>query len=148
MKTLPWILVLLLALACVAAWLKPRKVEIATKTETKIRTVIKVDTQLISAPMPVFWQFTGESIHIGDTVVLREQMTYRDSSYTAYVSGVAPRLDSLITYPCTLFQTITNDIYHTLAPKRKRLGIGLQAGYGYPGGAYVGIGVSWNLWQW
>ncbi|WP_334312433.1 DUF6808 domain-containing protein, partial [Bacteroides uniformis] len=33
-------------------------------------------------------------------------------------------------------------------PKRKRWGLGLQVGYGYPGGFYVGAGVSWNLFIW
>lgn len=35
--------------------------------------------------------------------------------------------------------------------KRKRFGLGVQAGYGFPGNKvspYVGIGVSCNLWEW
>lgn len=42
-------------------------------------------------------------------------------------------------------QTVTNDIYHTIKPKKKHWGLGLQIGYGYPGGWYVGGGVSYNL---
>ncbi|MCE8498011.1 hypothetical protein J9A17_09595 [Bacteroides thetaiotaomicron] len=36
----------------------------------------------------------------------------------------------------------------TLKPKQKRWGLGLQVGYGYPSGLYVGGGVSYNLFMW
>lgn len=151
MKKLLWILVVLLAIACVAAWFRlhePLPPEI--RTETKIQTVVKLDTVLISAPMAVFFRFTSDTIHIGDTVVMREQAYYEDSLYRAWVSGYRPRLDSLQVFPRTVYQTVTNDIYHPVAikPKKKRWGLGLQAGYGYPGGFYVGAGVSYDLWQW
>ena len=144
MKALPWILSALLLIACVAAWFYPRKPEV--RIETKIKTVVRVDTQLISAPMAVFWKFTGDTIHIGDTVVQREQVVYQDSLYKAWVSGYRPKLDKLEIYPRTITHTITNDIYHPA--KNRRWGIGLQVGYGYPTGAYVGIGVSYNLFMW
>jgi hypothetical protein len=151
MKKLLWILVVLLAIACVAAWFRlhePLPPEI--RTETKIQTVVKLDTVLISAPMAVFFRFTSDTIHIGDTVVMREQAYYEDSLYRAWVSGYRPRLDSLQVFPRTVYQTVTNDIYHPVAikPKKKRWGLGLQAGYGYPGGFYVGAGVSCNLFVW
>ena len=142
MKKLPWVLSALLLIACVAAWFRPRKPEV----RTKIKTVVRVDTLLISAPMPVFWRFTGDTIRVGDTVVQREQVVYQDSLYKAWVSGYRPKLDRLEIYPRMITHTITNDIYH---PAKKRwFGIGIQAGYGYPTGAYVGIGVSYNLFMW
>lgn len=153
MKKLLWILVVLLAIACVAAWFRPHEpLSAEIRTETKIKTVVKVDTMLISAPMAVFWRFVpDDTTRIGDTLLHRKQVVYRDSSYQAVVSGyVDPRLDSLQIFPKTVYQTVTNDIYHTIAPK-KRWGLGLQAGCGfYPGqsGFYVGVGVSYNLWQW
>ena len=122
------------------------------RVETKIKTVVKVDTILISAPMAVFWRFVpDDTTRIGDTLLHRRQVVYSDSSYRAVVSGyVDPRLDSMTVYPRTVYQTVTNDIYHPVVvkPKRKRWGFGLQAGYGYPGGWYVGAGVSYDLWQW
>ena len=39
-------------------------------------------------------------------------------------------------------------IFYTVIPKKKWWGLGLQAGYGYPGGWYVGAGVSCNLVMW
>ena len=151
MKKLPWILIVLLLIACVAAWFRPHEQSPAeVRVETKIKTVVKVDTMLISAPIVAFFQITSDTIHMGDTVVMREQAVYEDSLYRAWVSGYRPRLDSIEVYPKTVYQTVTNDIYHpvVIKSKKKRWGFGLQAGYGYPGGFYVGGGISYDLWQW
>lgn len=152
MKRLPYIIIVLLVIACVAAWFRPHKpLPAEIRTETKIKTVVKVDTLLISAPMAVFWRFVTDTTRIGDTLLRRRQVVYADSSYRAVVSGyVDPRLDSLMVFPKTIYQTETNDIYHPVIVKsrKKRWGLGLQAGYGYPGGWYVGAGVSYNLFMW
>lgn len=151
MKKLPWILVILLLIACIAAWFRPLEpLPAEVRTETKIKTVVKVDTLLISPPMaPLLLIKLTDTMCIGDTVVNREQAYYEDSLYRAWVSGYRPRLDSLQVFPRTVMNTVTNDIYHTIKVKdKRRLGLGLQAGYGYPGGAYIGIGVSYNLLIW
>ena len=152
MKKLPWILIVLLAIACVAAWFRLHEPPAEVRVKTKIKTVVRVDTMLISAPMAVFWRFVpDDTTRIGDTLLHRKQVVYRDSSYQAVVSGyVDPRLDSMVVYPKTVYQTVTNDIYHPviIKSKKKRWGFGLQAGYGYPGGFYVGGGGSYNLIMW
>jgi hypothetical protein len=153
MRKLPWTLVVLLVIACVAAWLRPLEQQSAEiRTETKIQTVVKLDTVLISAPIAVFWQILpNDTIRIGDTLLHRKRVVYEDSLYRAVVSGyVDPRLDSMTVYPRTVYQTVTNDIYHPVAikPKKKRWGLGLQVGYGYPDGMYVGAGISYNLFVW
>lgn len=150
MKKLPWVLAILLAVACVVAWFRPHEpLPAEIRTETKVKTVVKVDTLLISAPIAplLVFQLT-DTIRIGDTVVLREQAYYEDSLYRVWVSGYRPRLDSLMVFPKTVYQTVTNDIYHTITPKKKRWGLGLQVGYGYPSGIYVGGGISYNLFMW
>ena len=150
MKKLPWRLVIFLAVVCVGAWFRPHEpLPEETRTETKVNTVVKIETLLISPPMAPLLVFRlTDTMRIGDTVVYREQAYYEDSLYRAWVSGYRPRLDSLIVFPKTVYQTVTNDIYHTIKPKKKRWGLGLQAGYGYPGGFYVGGGVSYNLFMW
>ena len=153
MKKLLWLLVVLLVIACVAAWFRPHEpLSAEIRTETKIQTVVKLDTVLISAPIAVFWQILpNDTVRIGDTLLHRKQVVYEDSLYRAVVSGyVDPRLDSMTVYPRTVYQTVTNDIYHPVVvkSKKKRWGLGLQAGYGYPGGWYVGGGVSWNIFMW
>lgn len=151
MKQLPWILVVLLAIACVVSWFRPHEpLPAEIRTETKI--LVKLDTVIISQPIAVFWQILpNDTIRIGDTLLHRRKVVYEDSLYRAVVSGyVDPRLDSMTVYPRTVYQTVTNDIYHpvSIKPKKKRWGLGLQVGYGYPGGFYVGGGISYNLFQW
>ena len=150
MKKLPWILVILLAVVCVVAWFRPHEpLPAEIRTETKVKTVVKVDTLLISPPLAPLLVFRlTDTMRIGDTVVYREQAYYEDSLYRAWVSGYRPRLDSLMVFPKTVYRTVTNDIYHTITPKKKRWGLGLQVGYGYPGGLYLGVGMSYNLWWW
>ena len=105
MKTFSWTLVVLLAIACVVAWFRPPDpLPTQIRTETNIRTVIKVDTLLISSPMaPLLFIQLKDTIHIGDTVVNREQACYKDRLYQAWVSGYHPRLDSIEVYPRTVF---------------------------------------------
>jgi hypothetical protein len=150
MKKLPWILVILLAVVCVVAWFRPHEpLPAEIRTETKVNTVVKVDTLLISAPMAPLLVFRlTDTMRIGDTVVYREQAYYEDSLYRVWVSGYRPRLDSLQIFPRTVYRTVTNDIYHTITPKKKRWGLGLQVGYSYLGGFYVGGGISYNLFVW
>lgn len=76
-----------------------------------------------------------------EVVVPISQTVYRDSMYTAWVSGYEARLDSIKVY--RLHTTITRP-----APKPKRWGIGMQAGYGATRqglSPYIGVGVQYNL---
>lgn len=151
MRRLPWILVVFLLVACVVAWFRPHEpLPAEIRTETRIKTVVKVDTLLISSPMaPLLFIRLTDTMHIGDTVINREQAYYEDSLYRAWVSGYRPKLDSLQIFPRTVTNTVTNDVYHTVKVRDKcRWGLGLQAGYGYPSGVYVGLGISYNLFKW
>lgn len=119
-----------------------------------IRTEYKIDTILVSNPIPyevkvVDTLFLVDSLVIRDTILDTiilpiEQKTYKDSNYVAYVSGYTPKLDSINVYNRieTKYITIENKY------KAKRWGLGIQAGYGlYKDGftPYVGIGISYNL---
>lgn len=153
MKTLPWVLVALLTIAVVVMWLQPAKeVQPEIRTETKIKTTVKVDTLFIPSPLISFRIKMKDTIRIGDTVVNREQAVYEDSLYRAWVSGYRPRLDSIEVYPRIVTNTVTNDIYHTITVKdKRRWGLGLQIGYGGTvnrSSPYIGIGISYNLLQW
>lgn len=63
------------------------------------------------------------------------QKTYSDSLYDAWVSGYEAKLDSIRIKRETV--VITKRV-------PKRWGIGVQAGVGPPG-AYVGIGITYNI---
>lgn len=148
-KTL-WLLVAVASAANVCLWFsfreKPRE---TVRVETVTNTVVRVDTLLLVPPCtPLLALELPDTVRIGDTVVHRQQAVYEDSLYKAYVSGYRPRLDSIEVYPVTRTVTVMNDVYHSVEQRRKRWGFGMQAGYGYPHGAYVGIGVSYNLLSW
>lgn len=88
-------------------------------------------------------------ISSNDTVwatVPRTQKRYEDSTYTAWVSGYEPRLDSIEVYRRTVFMTKTET-----ATSRKRLSLGLTGGFGYgvitrKPDVWLGVGVTWRLW--
>lgn len=72
------------------------------------------------------------------------QKTYSDSTYTAWVSGFRPSLDSIHVYPRREVVTVTN----TVRGKPKRWGVGVHAGYGVtPHGLqpYIGVGVNYSI---
>ena len=151
MKALPWILVVLLLGLLV--WMYPHK---QLPDNVRADTIIIRDTvrDIVLKPikeyivridttyLPILIDSSGNEI-IGDSAPVLIPITkkeYRTDQYRAIISGYHPNLDSIETY-------CKKEII-TIQPKRKRWGVGLQAGYGYPGGAYVGIGMSYNLFMW
>ena len=82
-----------------------------------------------------------------DTLI-RQEVIYKDSTYTAVVGGIEPYLKSIEIYPKTIY---VNNNTTTTIKVRSRFGLGVQAGYGYGRNGlqpYVGIGVQYNLIQW
>lgn len=68
------------------------------------------------------------------------QNVYEGNDYTAYVSGVYPRLDSLFVYPRREIVTIKKP------PKRWHIGPTVGFGYGaYGFGPYIGISLSFSI---
>ena len=82
-----------------------------------------------------------------DTLI-RKEVTYKDSTYTAVVGGIEPYLKSIEIYPKTIY---VNNNTTTTIKVRSRFGLGVQAGYGYGRNGlqpYSGVGVQYNLIQW
>lgn len=103
---------------------KPISVESAVMRIDTIRVKDANDTIYISAPIPI------------------TQMRYTDSTYTAWVSGYSPSLDSIYVYPKR--EIITT----TIRPKPRRWGVGVHGGVGItPKGLqpYIGVGISYNI---
>ena len=103
---------------------KPISVESAVVRIDTIRVKDANDTIYISAPIPI------------------TQMRYTDSTYTAWVSGYSPSLDSIYVYPKR--EIITT----TIRPKPRRWGVGVHGGVGItPKGLqpYIGVGISYNI---
>ncbi|WP_320908590.1 MULTISPECIES: DUF6808 domain-containing protein [Bacteroides] len=154
MKALPWVLVTLLLIVCVAAWFRPHKsvpVEVIRDTVEHWDTVKDpvpypvYITEIDSYPVlvPVYINQKGDTVHDTITVFVPiSQSVYETELYKAWVSGYRAKLDSIDIY--NKVQTI----YVRKQVKKKRWGLGVQVGYGYPDGFYVGAGVSYNLWKW
>lgn len=154
MKSLPWILVCLLV--GVVVWMRCNPHDSSTvyiKGDTvRIRDTIR-DTIPIPVKetlkrtdtvyLPILIDTTTYRTVEGDSVPVIIPITskeYKTDNYRAVVSGYKPSLDFMEVYR-------EKEII-TLKPKPKRWGLGLQVGYGYPGGLYVGGGVSYNLFIW
>ena len=77
------------------------------------------------------------------------QKVYSDSTYTAYVSGYRPNLDSIFVRQ----KVITNTIHETITIEKKkfrRWNVGIIGGYGYGFQSktfepFIGVGVSVSL---
>lgn len=156
MKALPYIII---GIACFAlGWfVRPDSQQPAVKTDTIqaspiVVTKTKVDTLLMLSLMPYLaWQ-TPDTIEVDGCRHAKEAKVYTDdSTYTAWVSGVRPSLDSIRTYRRTHYvdRYIYRDVVHQT--KNKRFGIGLSAGYGVGKSGLspvVAVTVNYNLWQW
>lgn len=154
MKVLPWILVCLLLGILVWMQCNPHDPStVYTKGDTvKLRDTI-VDIVLLPVKetlkrtdtvyLPILIDTTIDKTIKGDTVPVLIPITskeYKTNDYRAIVSGYKPSLDFMEVYG-------EKEII-ILKPKNKRWGLGLQTGCSYPGGWYVGVGISYNLVMW
>lgn len=119
------------------------------RSDTVYRTsiIVRHDTVDRYLPEPLLCWYNGDTIHVGDTVLPVEQKIYRDSDYTAYVSGYMPVLDSISLYPRTV--TVTNEIYRTMQVKPRRWSLGITAGYGLSKDGLspaIVAGISYRIW--
>ena len=161
------ILVLLLAALMLGFILgRGKKGEVQVKERTKTEVVTKYDTIRAAAPEPVHdtivkWQAARVPIyHFRDlTKMIKDtdsvdvtlpitQRMYKDSNYTAWVSGYKPSLDSIHTYNKMVYTTRT--IERTVTKPPNRWGIGINAGYGYGINSklfepYIGVGVTYII---
>lgn len=154
MKVLPWILVCLLL--GVLVWMRcnphdPSTVYIKGDT-VRIRDTIR-DTipmpvketlkRTDTVYLPIIVDTTTDRTVESDSIPVLIPITskeYKTNDYRAVVSGYMPNLDFMEVYR-------EKEIV-ILKPEKKRWGLGLQTGCSYPGGWYVGIGISYNLVMW
>ena len=122
--------------------------------------VIKRDTLRLNSPiLREIHKVTHDTIKIvlNDTIIRRdtiylerEQRVYSEDEYTAFVSGYAPRLDSIFVYPKTIYET-----RFATQNEWRRITFGLQVGVGGviplfsssdPSlGAYIGVGIGFRF---
>ena len=113
-------------------------------TRIEVDTLYKIDT-LFQTKLKVKEIKSIDTLIVKDTLLVREQKTYGDSLYTAWISGYDACLDSIKLYNRTsLVNTIQTKEIHVKA-RDCPVSFGVQAGYGYPCGAYIGIGISYRI---
>lgn len=113
-------------------------------TRIEVDTLYKIDT-LFQTKLKVKEIQSIDTLIVKDTLLVREQKTYSDSLYTAWISGYDACLDSIRLYNRTsLVNTIQTKEIHVKA-RDCPISLGVQAGYGYPCGAYIGIGISYRI---
>jgi hypothetical protein len=141
-----------IALCALLTWLFPhgRQTDTVTVTDTlrdtvisyrptaKDSTVVRYITQRLSV--------VRDTVVAHDTVVVCRdsasvvipivQKTYRDSLYTAWISGYRASLDSIAIRRTEVIRSVNST--------PKRWGVGVQAGYG-TGGFHLGVGISYNI---
>jgi hypothetical protein len=97
---------------------------ISTKREIVVNSVSEItiaDTAIIRTPINISMEKfiltmripNPDTIRVNDTLYVeipRTQKEYADSSYTAWVSGYKPRLDSIEVYNRTIERTITRTL--------------------------------------
>ena len=127
---------------------------------TKVDTLYLYDTVRIDKPIPIIIRDIDtilvqvkDTIHIQDTIYIklpREQKTYQNKHYAAWISGYRPQLDSIHIYSNTR-QIITSTTINT-KQKRSRWGLGVHAGYGFTiqnntikAAPNISVGLNYNL---
>lgn len=168
MKGKSILILVLLLFALVLGFIlgRGKKGEERVKERIKTEVVTKYDTIKDVAPKPVHdtivkWQATRvPKEHLRDLTEMTKgsdsidvtlpitQRTYRDSNYTAWVSGYQPKLDSIHTYNKMVYTTRT--IERTITKPPRKWGIGINAGYGYGINSklfepYIGVGVTYVI---
>ena len=149
MKYLPYIVIAVLILFIV---FRPARVE-RVPGEVVRDTIItnRIDTVRDTIPVPVYESVVDSFPFVvpvpvpGDTVRDTVYLPITQKIfYTAYVSGYRAKLDSIEVY------SKTRTVFIRERAKRKRFGLGVQAGYGFSGNKvspYVGVGVSYSLFE-
>lgn len=131
---------------------KPKETSTVTVTDTipyykpvaKDSLVVRYET----VKLPAVRDTVRDSLIYKDTLVHDSvnvilpitQKKYEDSTYTAWVSGFRPNLDSINIYRKTVYKTITE--------KPRRFGIGVMGGYGYGTKGttpFIGVGIYYRL---
>lgn len=113
-------------------------------TRIEVDTLYKIDT-LFQTKLKVKEIKSIDTLIVKDTLLVREQKTYGDSLYTAWISGYDACLDSIRLYNKTsIVNTIQTKEIH-VKTRDCPISFGVQAGYGYPCGAYIGIGLSYRI---
>lgn len=165
------ILAVLLAMSALlnARLLRDRKKGVSAAITDTAQTTTYIDTIPYYKPVPrdsVIVRYITETLPLPDTAVRSpadtgktidsvevripiEQKRYSDSTYTAYISGYRPEIDSIVVYPRHEVTTVTA-MRTEYKDQWRRWSVGITAGYGATKDGlspYVGVGLTWSLFR-
>lgn len=126
----------------------PRRQNIEKKTiVTDTLTITKTDTIRYDRPVPYYVR-SVDTLFERDTILIREQKNYSDTTYTAWISGYQPELDSIEVYPKAVTKLINTEVTRTIV-KKPHWTISAGVGIGYTGRIkpYAGIQIGYVLWS-
>lgn len=88
------IVIIMLTMLCVHFGLK--EPEVKTETIVKTDTIVKVDTFTIEKEKIKYKdRIKLDTLHLHDTIFIKEQINYRDSIVSVWCSGYRPAIDSI-----------------------------------------------------
>jgi len=127
-------------------------------TETRVFTYSTYDYKVYAIPHYKYEEIIRyDTLRIRDTIELSipiVQRTYEDSTYTAWISGYKPQLDSIKFQQKTIFINTTTTEQVSIASSRWAITAGLNVGVGYVApfnsstgtiGMYTGVGVTFGV---
>lgn len=121
--------------------------KITTITDTV--SVTRYDTVRYGYPVAYYWSY-HDTLFVHDTILIREEKVYKDSTYMVWVSGYQPELDSIEVYPKTVTNYITNEVTKTVTKmKKSKWVISVGGGIGFNGKIepYVGLNAGYVIWS-
>lgn len=129
--------IILLLLCCLSFFVGYSLKKERPKVEYNTITQVKVDTIVKYYPSPYLVTYL-DTIHITDTILIREVKEYKDSTYYVRLSGFDANLEEIKVY-----NTTTERI------KVKKWGIGITAGAAVHSGGIspaICVGLTYNIW--
>lgn len=139
----------MLAMLCVHFGLK--EPEIKTETIVKTDTVVRVDTFTITKEKIKYVdRIKLDTLHLHDTIFIKEQIHYRDSFASIWCSGYKPEIDSIhYTIPeKTIYVDKIVEVQKKESFWKNRfiISAGISAQYGlihqqFDIGPYIGVGI-------
>ena len=132
------------------------KITTVTKIDTIMDTVLVVKKEKVIKVIRdtlVNVEFIRDTVDtakvVADIPIVQKEYS-DDSTYTAWVSGYRPNLDSINVYRKNIY--VTKEVF-TDVNSRKRFGVGpvLYGGYNVSGRRFdygIGIGVTYSIFRW
>lgn len=109
---------------CVILFNREQKVEVVEKCVTDTLFITRIDT-IVHTNVKYQKEVVIDTIYVSDAKEVFLPITQKhyssSESYDVWVSGYKPNLDSIVTYPKTIYQTITNETIREIEINRLNL---------------------------